>query len=243
MLDRDNPLEFVHRSIPNLRCVACHPRDNKFDLISTLEPAPQTASAAQPDYDSFGDPGPAQAGSVHLGRPPLTWVGEKLQPDWLQRFLSGTLSYKPRPDAQGRMPAFPDHGALLAIGLAHEHGLSAQAIQRPTPDPNRAEKGRRLTLVGEGFGCGACHPVGNQPALAGPDTASINFEHIADRLRPDYYWRYLRNPQFFRPGTMMPNFINPDGSTPITTIEDGDSRRQFDAIWHYLLLLRSNAAP
>ena len=32
-------------------------------------------------------------GSVHVGRPLLTFVGEKLYSGWMQRFLDGTLPY------------------------------------------------------------------------------------------------------------------------------------------------------
>jgi hypothetical protein len=97
--------------------------------------------------------------------------------------------------------------------------------------------GQRLTLIEGGFGCVSCHPVGPQPALAGPDTATINFAFVGDRLRFDYFQRYVRDPQRFRPGTMMPSFIAEDGSTPIKAVLDGDAARQFEAIWHYLLSL------
>jgi hypothetical protein len=79
--------------------------------------------------------------------------------------------------------------------------------------------------------------VGLQKALAGADTATINFAFIADRLRPEYFWRYVRDPQRFRSGTMMPNFIADDGTTPIKGEFNGDAGRQFEATWQYLLSL------
>lgn len=238
-LHRDNPLEFLQRHFTDLRCQACHARDFENDLWNVIHPqtgSSSTSAAPELDEEEAALLGGSTA-SVHLGRPALTLAGEKLHADWLRRFLSGELDYKPRPAAQGRMPFFPAQGRFLALGMAQEHGVNPQPSPRPQPDPALVAVGRQLTLVGTGFGCVACHPVGDQPALAGPDTATINFHFVADRLRPEYYWRYLRDPQSFRPGTMMPNFMNPDGTTPINAVFDGDGQRQFEAVWQYLLSL------
>jgi mono/diheme cytochrome c family protein len=139
------------------------------------------------------------------------------------------------------MPAFPAYGAWLATGLAHEHGVLDRREPHPAPDAALAAAGRQLTGIEGGFGCVSCHDVGTQAALAGPDTATINFAFVADRLRPAYYWRYIRDPQRLRPGTMMPSFIAEDGSTPIQQVLEGNARRQFEAIWHYLRSLEGTA--
>jgi mono/diheme cytochrome c family protein len=178
------------------------------------------------------------AGSVHLGRPLLTYTGEKLYAGWMQRFLDGTLPYKPRPELQGRMPAFAPFAASLAEGLAHQHGYRVESAPLPEVDAELAEVGRRLTLVDGGFSCVACHNVGAQRALAGKDTATVSFNFVAERLRPDYYWRYVRDPVRLVPSTMMPKFIGDDGTTSIKSVFNGDPERQFDAIWHYLMSLR-----
>ena len=186
----------------------------------------------------YDDEDSSTGGSVHLGRPLLTYAGEKLYAGWMQRFLDGTLPYKPRPELQGRMPAFPPFAAGLATGLAHQHGYPAQSAPPAAANPQLAEIGRRLTLVDGGFSCIACHNVGTQRALAGKDTATVDFTCIAERLRPSYYWRYVRDPVRLVPSTMMPRFIGDDGTTPIKSFYEGDPQRQFDAIWHYLDSLR-----
>jgi hypothetical protein len=191
------------------------------------------------DEDEAAMTGQATTGSVHLGRPSLTVAGDKLQADWMRRFISGELPYKPRPEAQGRMPAFPTHGRGLADGMAHQHGWSEAARSLVRPDARLAEIGRRLTLVNDGFGCISCHDVLEEKALAGADTATINFAFVTDRLHESYYWRYVQDPQRFRPGTMMPNFITEDGKTPLKSVFDGDARRQFAAVWNYLLTLHA----
>jgi cytochrome c2 len=235
-LSRETPVEFAERQIVDLRCLSCHARDEQPDLWSRLTAARVPAVSA-----GYDDEEEASAGSVHLGRPELTWTGEKLRADWLRRLLAGELGYRTRSEAQGRMPAFPAYGAWLATGLAHEHGVLDRREPHPAPDAALAAAGRQLTGIEGGFGCVSCHDVGTQAALAGPDTATINFAFVADRLRPAYYWRYIRDPQRLRPGTMMPSFIAEDGSTPIQQVLEGNARRQFEAIWHYLRSLEGTA--
>ena len=90
----------------------------------------------------------------------------------------------------------------------------------------------------DGFSCISCHGVGSQKALAGKDTATVNFACVAERLRPSYYWRYVQDPPHLLPGTMMPKFIGEDGKTQVKSVYNGDPQKQFTAIWNYLVLLR-----
>ena len=236
-LEHDTPEEFATRQLAALRCNACHSRDLEPDLWSALPVPPATAGSA--DDDEIG----ARGGSVHIGRPPLTYSGEKLQAAWMERFISGTLPYKPRSELQGRMPAFPAYAHGLAAGLAQQHGFSADPLPTPAPDPQLAEIGKRLTTIGDGFSCVQCHDVADQKALAGKDTASVNFAYVVDRLRPSYYWRFVQDPMRLVPGTMMPKFIGDDGKTQLKTVFDGDPQRQFEAIWSYFLSLKSLQSP
>jgi hypothetical protein len=229
-LQRDTPDEFAERQFAALRCQGCHARDNKSDFLTQLAAvSPKPANAA--NDDELG------ARSVHVGRPSLTFSGEKLYAGWMRRFLDGTLPYKPRPELQGRMPAFPAYAAGLAEGIAREHGYAAQSAPQTEVDPQLAEIGRQLTGVANGFSCVSCHNIGNQKALAGKDTATVNFACVAERLRPSYYWRYVQDPPHLLPGTMMPKFIGEDGTTQVKSVFDGDPQRQFTAIWNYLLSL------
>ncbi len=239
-LRRTVPSEFTAREYRQLRCNACHSRDAESDLWSSLKPENALAleTVAANPFDSDDEAEAPSTGSVHVGRPNLSFAGEKLYADWMKRFFTGVLPYKPRSTLQGRMPAFPAYGTMLAYGLAHQHGYSTTTPPLPSFDPALAAAGQRLTLVNGGFSCISCHDVGSQKALAGKDTATINFVHIAERLRPSYYRRYIRDPQHLIPGTMMPTFIGEDGTTPIKSILDGNPERQFTALWNYLLSLR-----
>lgn len=233
-LRRDGPVEFSARQVPALRCQACHPRDLEPDWLS---------SGRGIGHDAAEDEEGSGSGSVHVGRPPLTHTGEKLYGEWVHRLLAGTLPYSTRSSMQGRMPSFPAYARRLAEGLAHEHGYPFEEARRQVVDPALADAGRQLTLVEGGFSCVSCHDVGARQALAGKDTATINFAIVPERLRPSYYWRYVQDPTRLVPGTMMPRFIGDDGTTSIKTVFEGDPRRQFEAIWHYFHSLPPLAGP
>lgn len=226
-LGRDTPAEFARRQYRALQCGACHGRDGEPDRLSALLKAVQDSSARSSEEET-------DSGTVHRGRPDLSFAGEKLYASWTERFVAGLLPYKPRPDLSGRMPAFPKHARGIAEGFAQEHGYGFEAAPRKKAEAVAIEQGRTLTQVAGGFSCVSCHGVGLQPALAGKDTATVNFAVIADRLRESYYWRYILDPTRVMPGTMMPKFIGDDGRTALKAIHDGDARRQFGAIWDYL---------
>ncbi|MEC7775604.1 MAG: hypothetical protein VYC32_05870, partial [Planctomycetota bacterium] len=61
---------------------------------------------------------PEEKFSVVQARPPLTWTGEKLRPDWIKKQLAGTLAYELRPWLRSRMPRFPARAQGIAGGLA-----------------------------------------------------------------------------------------------------------------------------
>jgi len=235
-VQHDTADEFAERQFADLRCQACHARDKETDLLTQLAVASPQAKAASSDDDFTSR-------SVHVGRPSLTFAGEKLYSGWMRRFIDGTLPYKPRSELQGRMPAFPAYAAGLAEGIARQHGYPAEAAPAATVDPHLAEIGHQLTGVAGGFSCISCHNVGAQKALAGKDTATVNFACVADRLRPSYYWRYVQDPPHLLPGTMMPKFIGEDGTTQVKSVFDGDPQRQFTAIWNYLQSLRAETQP
>jgi hypothetical protein len=64
----------------------------------------------------------------------------------------------------------------------------------------------------------------------GPDLATTN-----QRVRYDWYLRWMHQPQRLAPGTRMPQtFI--DGKALLTTYFDGDGDRQAEALWAYYSL-------
>jgi hypothetical protein len=244
-LKRDTPAEFAHRQTANLRCNACHTQDATPSTWSQLDNdlAPLVAAAPLPEGE--GQPiGGATA-------PLFTWLGEKLRPRWMADFIAGrggrgaegatrregdkeTTMTKPRPWIIARMPGFATYADGLAAGLAHQHGFSAAEPAKLVIDPEKGKAGE--TLLGEtgGFNCITCHGVGERKATQVFEAPGINLALTPERLRYEYYQRWVLFPQRIDAETKMPKFADDHGKTPLTHFFDGDANQQYDAIWQYL---------
>ncbi|HAA50431.1 MAG TPA: hypothetical protein DCE43_11980, partial [Planctomycetaceae bacterium] len=172
--------------------------------------------------------------------PNLTWSGEKLQTTWLSHLLGGRLKHPSRPWLKTRMPSFGKRGERLARGLAAEHGMPTTATTGPRPDSNLAEIGARLTQKQGGFNCMQCHGVGKKPALAPFDNRGVNFSRVRERLRYDFYLDWMFDPLRLDPHSKMPRFSPDRNTTAVGNVLDGDARRQFDALWHFLQAIDDN---
>jgi cytochrome c2 len=118
--------------------------------------------------------------------------------------------------------------------MALTHGCPAVDEERPPADDAKADIGKMLTAQ-DRFGCVKCHSVGDQAAIAPFEADAPNFAHVTDRLRHDYYSRWMNNPSYFVPGTKMIAFGNAAGKTSYTDVLDGDAAAEFEAIWDYML--------
>lgn len=222
-LARSSRPEISARWVRQLNCAACHNRD--------AENSPRNMIMVE-EGDSGLLPEPL---------PSLTWAGEKLKSEWTESFLSGELSWRPRPWLKSRMPHFPRHASGLAVGFAAEHGIplaihSPEPVNHPEPEQQLVTLGNQLTQK-TALDCRQCHGVG--PALPSGDqntkiALGINFVHIRERLHEDYYRRFVLDPPRFDIATKMPKLAVDGKTTKITSILDGDASQQFDAIWQYI---------
>ena len=232
-LAHDSPPEFAERQIVAMRCTACHARDGNESLLSQgLDAESQALHARYPNP-------PASEHDLLAAdqRPPmLTWAGEKLRPGWMGKFLLGQIPYKPRYYLRARMPSFPARAEMLAIGLAQEHGCAPGSPPEPAPDPKLAEVGRQLCgkTPNQGFSCVQCHAAADQPPFAPFEAPATNLKYVTERLRHDYYVRWVRDPQRIDPTTKMPKFEDDEGKTGLPAF-DHDGAKQYEAIWQYLL--------
>jgi mono/diheme cytochrome c family protein len=231
----DTPAEFAARQVKALNCNGCHARDGKESLLATIYDAEhkeleQKYPAAKGDH--------AEAFSPDQRAPLMTWFGEKLRPQWSAKFIAGEVAYKPRPYLHARMPAFKSRAAWLAEGLAAEHGVGTSEPAYPKPDAEMSATGSKLAgkTPNAAFQCTQCHAVAKNPPFAPFEAPAINFMHVSERLRKDYYHRWMHNPILIDTNTKMPAFEREgEGKTTILTTYDGDARKQFEAIWQYLL--------
>ncbi len=201
---RHVPAEFAARQVQQLRCNGCH--------------------------------------GNYEGIPELDLIGEKLRPEWVAAFLAGKVPYKPRgethPDGQpwlpARMPAFAGPASHLAAGLAALAGHPPRTPEEGRVDPALAGAGATLVSAAGGFSCVACHGVAGKPPTQVFEAEGINLLYSADRLRPDFFRRWLREPMRVDPSTRMPNYFDETGKSPLAGILDGQASAQIEAIWHYL---------
>ena len=75
------------------------------------------------------------------------------------------------------------------------------------------------------------------------EAPGVNFQYVDERLNKHYYDRWVYNPLRVQKDTKMPAFADPAGKTAITDVLDGDARRQYDAIHHYLREARRIRPP
>jgi len=235
-LKRTTASEVANRRIKLLNCTVCHTRDNLEDRWSKLEPEVAQWMPKPTEVEEFDEnAGEPKKKALDQSRPTLTWAGEKLHTKWLGDFVGGRLGYKPRPWLTARMPAFTTQADLIAKGLALEHAVPVAAPPALKPDPALVKIGRKLAGPKGGFSCTACHGVGKLPAQNPFEVEGLNFLYAKVRLRREFYKRWLMNPLRINPRTRMPKYTTDEEDyTSLTDVLEGDSHKQFEAIWHYL---------
>ena len=169
------------------------------------------------------------------GIPPVGHFGAKLKTDWMSRLFKGETEPKSRPWIAARMPAFPAYADQLGIGLSHGHGYSGQPDLNELRDDELATVGRQLVSPVGGFSCVSCHGVGELRPTQVFESEGINFALSGARLRKDYFRRWILNPLRIDPLSKMPVYFDEEGVSPLYDVLDGDTDRQLNAIWHYLL--------
>jgi mono/diheme cytochrome c family protein len=231
-LKQDAAPEFAERQIENMSCLACHPRDRDVGRWSKLDDEMNLLQQGAPPVEAAHGEGTPVAGTVV---PVFTWFGEKLRPDWMGAFIAGELDVKPRPWVIARMPAYVTTAKGIAEGLSLEHGFPLTIKDESVAEPERLQAGE--TLLGEtgGFNCTTCHGLGDRPPTAVFEAPGINLALSPQRLRKEYYHRWVMHPLRADPETKMPRFADDEGKTPLTDFYEGDAGEQFEAIWQYLL--------
>src|SRR5262249_11849703 len=101
-------------------------------------------------------------------------------------------------------------------------------------DAKLIEIGKQLTTKERGFDCRQCHAQGPEVLKLDNRAQGVGFSYIAPRLRDEFYARWILDPLRIDPGTKMPRFSPDRATTPVKPFLEGDARRQFEAIWHYL---------
>lgn len=225
------PHEFANRQFNELRCFACHTRDETESLwnVYTEELDAWLPKASRVEVEKEN---PGLAHPSNRIPPSLTYAGEKLRADWTRSLLDGTIKKKSRPWMPARMPAFSAHAKKLAEGLAHSCGLAFEEkpVVAKEELPKMAQAGARMASIL----CITCHGIGARAPTAVFEGQGINLLDSRDRMRREHYLRWMLNPYRINPATIMPKFADDEGRSGLIDLLDGDARRQFDAVWIYL---------
>ena len=228
-LTRDAAPEFAERQFKAASCNACHKRDGYEDAWSDHKPEVDKLLVDAPteEKDPDGLPYPADQ-----SRPSLTWTGEKLHANWAETFIAGKLDYKPRPYLRARMPAFAPRAHGLADGFAAEHGYPIVEPAEAPVDPTLIPIAKQL-VNNTGLNCVSCHNIGKTAAVGVFEAPGINFMHVKERIRRDYFDRWVRSPIRVEPDTKMPTYFNNEMSV-LPTILEGKAESQVRALWNYI---------
>lgn len=203
------------QTLARLNCLACHQRQGEGG------PAELGREAW------FGLVGEADLGEEGRIPPRLDGVGGKLRPEWLARVLSEGA--KVRPYMATRMPVYGGANVGHLPAVLERADLAAQAAPEPAFAPREAKFGRKL--VGrDGLSCVACHTFSTYGSLGIP---ALSLDRMYERLRWDWFRRYLPDPAALRPGTRMPSFW-PEGRAANTEILNGDVDQQIRAIFAWM---------
>jgi len=209
------PADRLHLQMATANCYACHARDGRGGI-----------ERARSDWFVSTIPEMGEEGRVP---PPLDRVGDKLQAEYLRQLVQ--QGGKERPYMKTRMPGFGSTiSGSIAPSLEAIDLNPSGALDLDFDEPARLQAAGR-TLVGDrGLSCIKCHTL---RGIGTPGIQAIDMLAMPRRLRPEWFNRYLIDPQQYRPGTRMPaSFV--DGRSVLTSIYDGDPAAQTAAMWTYL---------
>ena len=161
--------------------------------------------------------------------PSLTHVGEKIVGPYLKKILSGE-SGKMRQWQKSKMPAFKSQAEKMALGLNQLHGFS----DKDANSQGKEAAGGKPLIGQTAFACVLCHNAGDTKALAPFGAPGLDLELAGERLRHEYYMRWMLNPKRVEPTTHMTKFSLEGHKKTALKAYDSDAEKQFNAIWDYM---------
>jgi len=214
LLKAPTPAETVDRILTANNCLACHERGGQGGPEGK-----RTAYFEILTKDELGDEGRIP--------PHLNGVGAKLRTDWIEAVLLKRGAV--RPYMATRMPQFAAANITSLAPALEKTDLDDHETAHAASLPAEVNFGR-LMVGNKGLSCISCHTFSAYPSLG---IQAMDLTQMAQRLRNDWFHRYLINPSSLRPGTRMPSFW-PQGRSPREDVLEGDTERQIQAIWTYL---------
>ena len=214
--------EELEVSLKALNCIACHDRESFGGVPFDRNVHFKTTNL------NLGDQGRIP--------PTLTGVGAKLKPKWMRDVMVNRRSI--RPYMKTRMPQYGESNIkklLKQLQSADENPETEYA----NFDNQKEVRERGLELAGnKGLNCVACHTYKYKLSDTMP---AVDLTEMAERLKKDWFYQYMLEPQRLSPNTVMPSYW-PQGKAIRNDIP-GTSRDQIEDLWQYLLDGRQARAP
>lgn len=205
----------IATTLLTLNCYACHQRDGRGGVPRAHD---HLFVGTIPE---MGDEGRIP--------PHLDGAGDKLNAEWINHILQ--KGAKDRPYMTTRMPMFGDRNVGALVKQLAEHDQLQQVAEVQFSEPNhRVIADARFMVGDQALSCIKCHTFGPHKATG---IQSLDLTTMNQRLRRDWFHRYLLNPQAFRAGTRMPSAW-PNNRSVVPKILHGDPAQQIEAIWLYL---------
>ncbi len=209
------PRAVIARTMTALNCYACHQRDK--------------VGGPEEPWNAAFETKEREMGDEARIPPPLDGVGTKLRPEYLRKILAD--GSRDRPYMLTHMPGF-GAGTAETLAKAFEAVDTLESVAKPAFAQSLARvKGVGRKLLGvEALGCIKCHTFNKHRAEG---VQGMDMTLLTQRVRRDWFHRYLLDPQKFRPGTRMPGSW-PNGVSFYPDVFGGNTTRQIEALWVYL---------
>jgi mono/diheme cytochrome c family protein len=165
--------------------------------------------------------------------PPLTGAGHKLREEYLSSVLNDRQ--RSRPWIAHRMP---DFGPQVRPMVNQIIAASAPIKEDEGPFPSREliKNGRELMGAGErGLGCVACHTFNGSTVTVLDPARGPEITGMSSRLRREWFYRWVREPNRIHPGTAMPTLFFGKPENEISPV--------IDSLWAYVTLGRAMQPP
>ncbi len=222
-------------TMPNYRFSDQEAGDITSYLISQSTPSENSSHPLPPSFALPKGGDPVQAGASLYGTlfcaschaiqnaagnlvggemaPELTRAGNKVNPDWLRRWLRSPQGYDPKT----RMPRYrfdeKDVALLSSFLLSKKDDDLLANVRLPESNPQSVARGKKLV---SDYGCVACHRINGvaPPESFAPDLSRIGskplfqvgFLHGMPETLPDYIAGKIHDPRAFGPALKMPTF-------------------------------------
>ena len=204
----------IARTLVTFNCIACHDRAGLGGV------APERNANFSGTHPELGNQGRIP--------PPLSHVGAKLTPEWLDEVLLRGKRQRGYLDA-----SMPQYGEANVGHLVKLFGVvdKLEEVTYPEIENIKESKTAGYEMMGtSGFSCIACHDFNGQKSGG---AGALDIVHVTERIKKNWFHLYMRNPARFHPTVIMPSYW-PGGQSIRPSILNGNSAQQIEALWTYL---------